>query len=79
VSPLDEAPGEYCLSKLQGISMHGLWEVLIVCNLAKEKGKQGDILDRTDILPFATNNGLTNAVILVIEDRQLVLCIAIFT
>jgi hypothetical protein len=37
--PPDEVPGEYCLSKLLGISMDDLWEVLIACNLAKKKGK----------------------------------------
>jgi hypothetical protein len=34
---LDEAPGEYCLSKLLGISMHDLGEVLMECTLAKRK------------------------------------------
>ncbi len=43
-SPSDEAPGEYCLSKLLGISMNGPWEVLIACNLAKKKGKLGIVL-----------------------------------
>jgi hypothetical protein len=38
-SPLDEAPGEYCLSKLLGVTMNQLWDVLIACNLAKKMGK----------------------------------------
>jgi hypothetical protein len=33
-SPRDEAPGEYCLSKLLGILMDDLWEVLLACDLA---------------------------------------------
>jgi hypothetical protein len=32
-SPLDEAPGEYCLSKLLGIPMNDLWEVLIATKM----------------------------------------------
>ena len=38
--PPDEAPGEYALSKLLGITMNDLWEVLFECNLARKKGKQ---------------------------------------
>jgi hypothetical protein len=35
-SPLDEAPDEYSLSKLLGITMNQLWDVLIACNSAKK-------------------------------------------
>jgi hypothetical protein len=42
-SPLDEAPGEYCLSKLLKITMDELWEVLIDCKLAKQMGKRGNL------------------------------------
>ncbi len=38
-------PRKYCLFKLLGISMHGLWEILIACNLGKKKGKQWNILE----------------------------------
>ncbi len=45
-SPLDEAPGGYCLSTLLGITMRQLaWYVLISSNLAKKMGKSGNILD----------------------------------
>jgi hypothetical protein len=40
----DEAPDEYCLSKLLGISMKELWRVLFDCNLARKKGKQNIIV-----------------------------------
>jgi hypothetical protein len=40
--PRNEAPDKYCLSKLLEISMHSLWEALIVWDLAKKKGKQGN-------------------------------------
>jgi hypothetical protein len=43
-SPLDEAPGEYCLSKLLGITMDDLWQVLIDSRLAKKIGKQGNLI-----------------------------------
>jgi hypothetical protein len=39
-SPLDETPGEYCLSKLLEITMDDLWEVLIDCSLANKMGKR---------------------------------------
>jgi hypothetical protein len=79
LSPPDEAPGKYCLSKLLGISMDNLWEILTACDLAKKKGKQGNILDRNDIQKFITYNGLTNTLVLIIKDKQPILCIGIFT
>jgi hypothetical protein len=41
---LDEAPGKHCLSKLLGITMNQLWDVLIACDLAKKMGKRGNVL-----------------------------------
>jgi hypothetical protein len=74
-SPLDEAPGKYCLSKLLGITKNDLWEVLIDCNLAKENmGKRGNLIYRNGIQQFITNNELTNSVLLGIKDKQPVLC-----
>jgi hypothetical protein len=78
LSPPDEAPGKYCLSKLLGISMDNLWEVLIACTLAKQKGKRGNIVDRNGIQQLITYNGLTNMVILDIKEKQSVLRIGIF-
>jgi hypothetical protein len=73
--PLDEAPGEYCLSKLLGITMDALWEVLIDCKLAKEMGKRGNLVD----WKFITNNEQTNSVALKIKEKQPVLRIGVFT
>jgi hypothetical protein len=78
-SPLDEAPGEYCLSKLLGTTMDDLWEVLIDCKLAKKMGKRGNLIDRNGFQQFITNNELTNLVALEIKEKQPVLRIRVFT
>jgi hypothetical protein len=55
-SPLDKDPGEYCFSKLLGITMNRLWDVLIACNSAKKMGKRGNILDWDAFRQFITKN-----------------------
>jgi hypothetical protein len=51
--PSDEAPGEYCLSKLLGLSMNELWEALIACNLANKMGKRGNFISLSLLLSLA--------------------------
>jgi hypothetical protein len=75
-SPLDEAPGEYCLSKFLGIPMNYLWEVLIASNLAKKRGKR-NIIDKDGVQQFITNNELTHAVVLDEKEKQSVLRIGV--
>jgi hypothetical protein len=79
LSPTDECPGEYSISKLLGITMQELWEVLIDCNLAKQMGKRGNILDKGAIKSFITNNRLDDFVALEKKDNQPVLRIGIYT
>ncbi len=55
--PVDECPGVFGFSKLLGISMNDLWEVLIDCNLAKKKGKGGTIIDKDAIKKFRNTHG----------------------
>jgi hypothetical protein len=75
----DEAPEEYCLSKLLGISMNKLWEVLLECDLAKKMGKRGNILDQKRIGQFITNHGLTDCVVLDEKEKAAVLRVGIYT
>jgi hypothetical protein len=37
--PADEATDQRCISKLLGVTMLHLWEVLAKCKLAKKKGQ----------------------------------------
>jgi hypothetical protein len=77
-SSLDEAPGEYCLSKLLGIPMTDLWEVLIASNLAKKRGKR-NIIDKDGVQQFIMDNELTHAVVLDEKEKQSALRIGIYT
>jgi hypothetical protein len=77
--PLDEAPGEYCLLKLLGITMDDLWEVLIDCKLAKKMGKLGNLINRNGFQHFITNNELTSLVAVEIKEKQPVVRIGVFT
>jgi hypothetical protein len=61
LSPIDECPGERSsITKPLGIMMEELWEVVLIgkCNLAKQMGKRGDVIDEEDIKHFITNNRL---------------------
>jgi hypothetical protein len=63
LSPIDECPGEYALSKLLGITMQDLWEVLIACNCAKTIGKRGSVIvDKDALKNFITLHGLDHGV-----------------
>jgi hypothetical protein len=65
LSPIDECPGEYALSKLLGITMQDLWEVLIACNCAKTFGKRGSVVvDKDALKNFITLHGLDHVVVL---------------
>jgi hypothetical protein len=77
-SPLDEAPGQYCLSKLLGIPMDDLWEVLIASNLAKKKGKR-NVIDKEGVQQLIMTNELTHAVVLDEKEKQSVLRISVYT
>jgi hypothetical protein len=79
LSPTDECPGEYSISKLLGIMMQEICEVLIDCNLAKQMGKRGNTLDKEAIKSFITNNRLDDFVALEKKDNQPVLRIGIYT
>jgi hypothetical protein len=78
-SPPDELPEEHSLSKLLGISMDDLWNVLIACDLAKKRGKRENVLDKKGIRQFIVNNKLTKVILLDEKDKQPVLHIGIFT
>ena len=74
----DEAPGDHCVSKLLGITMSDLWEVLLERGLARRKGKN-NIIDRENIGEFITRNGLTNVLECAVKDKQVVLRIGVYS
>jgi hypothetical protein len=61
--PQDEAPDEHCISKILGIPMLQLWEVLLECKLAKKKG-QIYLIDKEQIKQFIRTNELTDCLFL---------------
>ena len=77
--PVEECPGVFSLSKLLGRSMKDLWEVLIDCNCAKQKGKRGNILDKDSIRLFITSHNLEDVVELGEREKQSVIRIGIYT
>jgi hypothetical protein len=63
LSPIDKCPGEYALSKLLGITMQDLWEVLTACNCAKTLCKRGSVaVDKNALKNFITLHGLDHVV-----------------
>jgi hypothetical protein len=61
--PQDEAPDEHCISKILGIPMLQLWEVLLECKLAKKRG-QIHLIDKEQIKQFIRTNELTDCLFL---------------
>jgi hypothetical protein len=74
--PPDEAPGQHCLSKLLGITMNELWEVLLKCKLAKKSGELYRI-DKQQIQQFIETNGLTDILVLGESNKQPVMRIGV--
>jgi hypothetical protein len=80
LSLINECPGEYALSKLLGITMQDLWEVLIACNCAKTFGKRGSaVVDKDALKNFITLHGLDHVVVLDEKKKQPVLHIGIYS
>jgi hypothetical protein len=61
--PPDEAPGQHCLSKFLGITMH----------------KRGPMLDKNKISDFITSNALTNILELIMKDSEHILRIGVYS
>jgi hypothetical protein len=67
--PLDEAPGQQCVSRLLGTRMNELWEVLLKCKLAKKRGQLFRI-DKEQNEDFRQTNGLTHSLVLGKSNKQ---------
>ena len=76
--PTDEAPGEYCLSKLLGITMIELWKVLSECNLTRKKG-QKHIIMQDKIEDFIALHSLTDVLAVNTKKKQVVLRIGVYS
>ena len=48
----DEAPRQYCISKLIGIPMNELWTVLFDCNLSRKKCEQKILFSKRSRILF---------------------------
>jgi hypothetical protein len=73
----DEAPEESSLSKLLGITMLQLREVLVNCNLAKKRGQFHMIL-RQNVQDFIETKGLTGFLVFGESNKVLVMCASAF-
>jgi hypothetical protein len=76
--PLDECPGVFSFSKLLGITMKELWDVLIECKLAKKHGDNLHI-KKDAIKNFIITHGLDDIVEVDVTDKQPVLRIGRYT
>jgi hypothetical protein len=73
LEPLDEASGEFCRSKLLGITMNELWEALLREKLAKKRGQLYSMIDREQIQEFIISNRLAHCLCLSDSNKQPVL------
>jgi hypothetical protein len=70
--PPDEAPGKFFLSKLLGITMKELWNVLFACNWARKKG-QHDVLVKQKTQDFIAIHSLTNVLAVDMKGKDVML------
>ena len=76
--PPDEAPGDFCISQLMGITMELLWDILFACNWARKKGKQR-ILVKEHIQDFIAMNNLADILSIDTKNKQLVLRVGVYS
>jgi hypothetical protein len=70
--PPDKAPGEFFLSKLLGITMKELWNVLFECNWARKKG-QHHTLVKQKIQDFIAIHSLTHFLAVDMKGKDMML------
>jgi hypothetical protein len=70
--PPDEAPGQFCISKLLGVTVNELWEALLREKMAKKKGERHS-LDKDQPQEFVRSNELTNCLTVSESNKQLVM------
>jgi hypothetical protein len=76
--PPDEAPGEFFLSKLLGITMKELWNVLFECNWARKKG-QHDTLVKQKIQDFIAIHSLTHVLAVDMKGKDMMLRVGAYS